>query len=127
MAEKRQSCLGWLQHWLAQKGEPSISTVSHVVQLPDIGKVEVVRTLDCIGAACPRPQLLTMAVLEELAEGDIFELLSDNPATVETLPALMFSQGGTHVATRKQGDYWCIYMRKGVFDAKNNYKVRADS
>ncbi|WP_092995021.1 sulfurtransferase TusA family protein [Thiohalomonas denitrificans] len=101
---------------LSRKQEATVLAVPHTVTLPQTGEVTISRTLDCIGAACPRPQLLTMRVLDELEEGEVIELLSDNPATVETLPALMFSQGGTHMATLKRGDHWRIYMRKGVYE-----------
>lgn len=95
---------------------PAVSATCRTVNLPTIGEVAIVRTLDCIGAACPRPQIFTMRVLDEIEEGDVIELLSDNPATVETLPALMFSHCGTHIATLKQDDHWRVYMRKGLFD-----------
>lgn len=102
--------------WLFRKREDKVTAALHSVTLPGIGKIAITRTLDCIGAACPRPQLLTMRVLEELEDGDVIELLSDNPATVETLPALMFSHSGTHVATLKKSEHWCVYMCKGVFE-----------
>ncbi|MCK9531724.1 MAG: sulfurtransferase TusA family protein [Gammaproteobacteria bacterium] len=76
--------------------------------------VTVERTLDCMGAACPRPQLLTMKVLDQLQEGQVIEVLSDNPATVETLPALMFVVCGTHLGTVKEADHWRVYLQKGL-------------
>lgn len=114
--------MGWIQRWLAPEHESQVSTAPHTVTLPGSGLVVIARTLDCIGAACPRPQLLTMRVLDELEEGDLIELLSDNPATVETLPALMFSHGGTHVTTLKFADHWRVYMRKGLFETPRQQK-----
>jgi tRNA 2-thiouridine synthesizing protein A len=106
--------------WLFGKREDKATAAPHRVNLPGIGEVEITRTLDCIGAACPRPQLLTMRMLEASEEGELIELLSDNPATVETLPALMFSHSGTHVATLKKSDHWRVYMCKGVFEFFDN-------
>lgn len=103
----------WWQSWLKTRPEASVSTTPLTVVLP-AGSVTVARTLDCLGAACPRPQLLTMKVMEQLYEGEVIELLSDNPATVETLPALMFAVCGTHLATVKDVDHWRVYMRKGL-------------
>lgn len=108
--------MGGLLQRLFRKREAKVTAPPHSVTLPEIGEVEITRTLDCIGAACPRPQLLTMRMLEELDEGEVIELLSDNPATVETLPALMFSLSGTHVATLKKSDHWRVYMCKGVLE-----------
>ncbi len=109
--------MGWLQRILTRTTDTNVSAEPHSVHLEGAGKVLIARTLDCIGATCPRPQLLTMRILDGLEEGEVIELLSDNPATVETLPALMFSHGGTHVATVKQRDLWRVYMRKGLFEA----------
>jgi len=103
----------WWRSWLIERPQSSVTNHSVTVVLPT-GCVTVARTLDCLGAACPRPQLLTMKVMEQLHEGEVIELLSDNPATVETLPALMFAVGGTHMATVKGVDHWRVYMCKGL-------------
>ncbi|MGE0080595.1 MAG: sulfurtransferase TusA family protein [Thiohalomonadaceae bacterium] len=103
----------WWRNWLMERPQGSVSDTPVTVSLPN-GCVTVARTLDCLGAACPRPQLLTMKVMEQLREGEVIELLSDNPATVETLPALMFAVCGTHLATVKDVDHWRVYMRKGL-------------
>jgi tRNA 2-thiouridine synthesizing protein A len=99
--------------WLGRTPAVSIPELPRIVFLAD-ASVTVVRTLDCLGAACPRPQLLAMKVMEQLQDGEVIELLSDNPATVDTLPALMFTLCGTHVATVKEADHWRVYMRKGL-------------
>lgn len=103
-----------------------VTAAARSVTLPAVGSVEIARTLDCIGAVCPRPQMLTMRVLEELEEGEVIELLSDNPATVETLPALMFSHSGTHVATLKKRDHWRVYMRKGLFETSKTRDMKGE-
>ncbi len=103
----------WIGRWLGKGLQGAVSEAPRVVVLPS-GRVTIARTLDCLGAACPRPQLLTLKVMGQLQEGEVVELLSDNPATVETLPALMFTLCGTHLATVKEEDCWRVYMRKGI-------------
>lgn len=72
-----------------------------------------VRSTDCLGAMCPRPQLLTMKVLGEVQVGDVIEVLSDNPATVEGFPALAQALSCDHLATVREAGYWRMYLRKG--------------
>ncbi len=103
----------WLKRlWRGRK--VSITEVKHVVDLPGIGPVEVACSVDCLGAVCPRPQLLTMQMVEELADGDVFELLSDNPTSVETIPSLAMVLCSSHLATVRDADGWRIYIRKGL-------------
>jgi TusA-related sulfurtransferase len=84
------------------------------VDLPGLGSVEIMRSVDCLGAACPRPQLLAMQMVEELKDGDVFELYSDNPTSVETIPALVMTLYSTHLATVRGEHGWRIYVRKGL-------------
>lgn len=85
----------------------------HIVELPDGKTVQVTHTADCMGAACPRPQLATMNMLESMETGDVLELISDNPTTVETIPALAMSFCSQHLATLHTDTGWRIYIRKG--------------
>jgi len=84
------------------------------VDVPDVGVVRLVRTVDCLGAMCPRPQLLTLKVLGEVEPGDVIEVVSDNPTAVEGFPALAQTLYCTHLATIRSGDSWQIYLRKGL-------------
>lgn len=92
----------------------SITEEKRVVDLPGIGPVQVARSVDCLGAVCPRPQLLTMQMVEELADGEVFELLSDNPTSVETIPSLAMVLCSSHLATVRDTEGWRIYIRKGL-------------
>jgi len=84
------------------------------VDIPGKGKVRVVRSVDCLGAMCPRPQLLTMKVLGEVGPGEVIEVRMDNPTAVEGFPALGQTLGCAHLATIRESDCWCVYMRKGL-------------
>lgn len=83
------------------------------VMLHGLGKVEVHVTIDCLGAVCPRPQLLTMKAVDQMSDGEVLELLIDNPSSAEAIPAMDMTLGSTHLATVKDEQGWRIYLRKG--------------
>lgn len=84
------------------------------VDVPGIGIVVVARTVNCIGAGCPKPQLLTLKALNLVYEGDTVELISDNVTAVETIPAMMLAAYGRHLATVRDDGCWKVYVRKGI-------------
>lgn len=84
------------------------------VVVPGLGPVSVARTVNCIGAGCPKPQLLTLKALNLVYEGDTVELISDNVTAVETIPAMMLAAYGRHLATVRDDGCWKVYVRKGI-------------
>lgn len=85
------------------------------VEVDGLGRLVLVRSVDCLGGMCPRPQLLTMKVLNEVRVDDVIEVLSDNPAAVEGFPALALALNCTHLATIRESGFWRIYLRKSGF------------
>ena len=47
----------------------------------------VARRIDCRGLYCPVPILRTAEAIREMAEGEVLELLGDDPGIREDLPA----------------------------------------
>ncbi|OHC67203.1 MAG: hypothetical protein A3H93_09950 [Rhodocyclales bacterium RIFCSPLOWO2_02_FULL_63_24] len=72
----------------------------------------IARRVDCLGVSCPRPQLMTKKAVNEVAVGDIIEVLADNPSSVEALPPLCDELDATHLETVKASNCWHIYIRK---------------
>lgn len=101
----------WFEHFREQRAIP-VEPISRLVEIPGVGRVRLVRSVDCLGAMCPRPQLLTMKVVGEVEPGEVIEVVSDNPAAVEGFPALAQALGCTHVATVRDADHWRMYLRK---------------
>lgn len=104
----------WLRRIRKRRPIIPVPVVAREIELPNLGRVMVTRSIDCIGDSCPRPQLLTMKALEQMRDGEIMELLSDNPASAEAIPAMMLVLYSTHLATIKEGENWRIYVRKGL-------------
>jgi tRNA 2-thiouridine synthesizing protein A len=82
------------------------------LEIAGLGMVALVRSVDCIGAMCPRPQLLTLKVMGEVRVGDVVEVLSDNPSAVEGFPALAQALSCEHLVTQREAGYWRMYLRK---------------
>lgn len=87
---------------------------SRLETLPGLGVVQIAYVVDCMGAMCPRPQLLTKKVLEQLSDGEIVEIVSDNPAAVEAFPWLAETLACSYLTTLRERDCWRIYLRKGL-------------
>ncbi|MET0029193.1 MAG: sulfurtransferase TusA family protein [Candidatus Thiodiazotropha sp.] len=103
--------------WFRRPGRPQSAMsrcVDYQVTLPGIGEFSVSITIDCIGASCPRPQMLAIKALEQLHEGEVIEVISDNPSSVESLGSLMEVLESTHLATLKEQRQWRIYLCKGL-------------
>lgn len=102
----------WFEHFREQRTVPA-EPISRLVDLPGVGRVRLVRSVNCMGTMCPRPQLLTMKVAGEVAPGEIIEVISDNPAAVEGFPALAQVLGCSHLATVRDAECWRMYLRRG--------------
>lgn len=94
----------------------SLDRTIHSVALEGFGELQVHVTIDCYGAVCPRPQLLTMKAIDQMHEGEVLELLIDNPSSAEAIPAMGMALGSTHLATVRDEQGWRIYVRKGFQD-----------
>ncbi len=59
-------------------------------------------TLDVQGYVCPHPQLYTKKGLEKLKQGEILELIFDNPSSGESIAAMCQAEGNEIVARDKE-------------------------
>lgn len=65
---------------------------------------EGVYVLDVQGYVCPHPQLYTKKVLEKLKEGEVLELMFDNPSSGESIIAMCEAAGNEILEKNVQGD-----------------------
>ena len=68
--------------------------------------------LDARGYACPYPQVFTLKAIKELRSGSIMEILVDNPASCDNVPAIVRKYGHEVLEIRQEGGYWRIVVRK---------------
>lgn len=106
--------IGKKQRTARRSGMQSTLNENREVEIRGLGVMKVARSVNCIGDGCPKPQLLTLKALNQLPEGSVVELISDNPTAVETIPSMMMAAYGSHLATIRDDSYWKVYVRKGV-------------
>lgn len=97
---------------LKKKDETPVSLGNASVTLSDGTQAHIARQVDCLGVSCPRPQLMTKKAINEIAIGEIIEVLADNPSSVEALPPMCDELDATHLETVKATNCWRIYIRK---------------
>jgi tRNA 2-thiouridine synthesizing protein A len=75
--------------------------------------IEVVR-IDTRGLYCPVPILRTRERLKTLAAGGVLEVLSDDPAILEDMPAFCRSHGHEYLGhVEEEGRACRVRLRKG--------------
>jgi TusA-related sulfurtransferase len=84
------------------------------VELPEVGKINVDRVVDCQGMVCPRPQLEVKRAASQMKEGEVAEVLITNPASVEAVPGILKKAGCTLLGKVKEGNVFKLYFRKGT-------------
>ncbi len=69
--------------------------------------------LDVCGFVCPHPQIYCKESLEKMNEGDVVEVIRDNPSSVETI-SQMCDQVGNDILERKtEGGKIYLKIQKG--------------
>lgn len=84
-----------------------------VATLPGWGEVRVTRSLNFLGDTCLRTNLLTKRALAYSEDGDVIEIITDNPSSAETIPFMSSNYNSLHLATVHAEQCWKIYLRKG--------------
>lgn len=69
--------------------------------------------LDVCGYVCPHPQLYTKKSLEKLNEGDILEVIFDNPSSGETITQMCDQVGHEILENKQEGGKMILKIRKG--------------
>jgi tRNA 2-thiouridine synthesizing protein A len=74
---------------------------------------DVTRTLDASGLACPMPVVRTRQAMDELAPGEVLEVISTDRGSVRDLPAWAESTGNRLIEQREEGDRFIFLIEKG--------------
>mgnify|MGYP001770630247 CR=1 FL=1 len=69
--------------------------------------------LDLRGYVCPYPQIMTLQALRKLSEGEVLEVIIDNPASCENVPAAVRREGHEVLGVERIGvGVWRIRVVK---------------
>lgn len=109
---------GWLflttfSDLFGRNGNDAVGDPSDVVTLPAVGPVRVAKSLNFLGDTCLRTNLLTKRALAYSEDGEVIEILTDNPSSSETIPFMSPNYNSVHLATVHSEQCWKIYLRKG--------------
>ncbi len=75
-------------------------------------KKEGVYELDVTGYVCPHPQIYTKKALEKINEGDVLEVVFDNPSSSESVSAMCDSSGNEIIEKIAEGGKFTFRIRK---------------
>lgn len=75
--------------------------------------VKTTISLDCVGLFCPEPLFQTREAIDGLGEGDVLEVLADDPAAEEDLTRFAKRAGHEVLLVEDQGDQKRLLIRKG--------------
>jgi tRNA 2-thiouridine synthesizing protein A len=67
--------------------------------------------IDVLGLRCPEPLMLIRKKMRELSEGDILEIIADDPATLRDVPNLCTHLGYTLVSVTSDSPYVFVLRR----------------
>lgn len=112
----------WLSR-LRKRDNVIVHTEGRQVVLPDVGDVTVNIQVNCLNTTCPRPQILAIKAFRRLSVGEVMELVTDNPASVESLASLALVLSARHLATLHEPDCWRIYLAKEEDESEVNQAI----
>ncbi len=69
--------------------------------------------LDVCGYVCPHPQIYCKKSLEKMNEGDVIDVVFDNPSSGETIIQMCDGQGHEVLEKKKEGGKLIYTIKKG--------------
>jgi len=75
--------------------------------------IQPTRTVDASGLACPMPIVRTRQAIDDLASGDVLEVISTDRGSLTDIPSWTDTLGHTLVDARQDGDKFVYLIKKG--------------
>jgi len=69
--------------------------------------------LDVCGYVCPHPQIYAKKSLEKMNEGDIVEVIFDNPSSAETITQMCEQMGHDVIEKKQESGKFKYKIKKG--------------
>ncbi|WP_144926392.1 sulfurtransferase TusA family protein [Halorubrum salsamenti] len=74
---------------------------------------DITETLDVKGASCPMPVVKTKTAIDDLAEGDVLEVLATDPGSMSDIDGWAAGTEGVELVDQEEGDdVYKHYVRK---------------
>jgi TusA-related sulfurtransferase len=78
----------------------------------ELKTVQVTKTVDARGTACPGPLLEAKKAIGTIKSGDIMEVLSADEGTKVDIPKWCTKQGNEYLGTIEESGFYKIYLKK---------------
>ena len=76
--------------------------------------MEAKKTLDARGLSCPMPVLKTKQAMDEIADGEVLEVLATDPGAKSDIAAWAKRTGNALLETTETDGVFGFYLRKGT-------------
>ncbi|MFW5917925.1 MAG: sulfurtransferase TusA family protein [Haloferacaceae archaeon] len=74
---------------------------------------DIAETLDVKGASCPMPVVKTKSAIDDLAEGEVLEVLATDPGSMSDIDGWAAGTDGVELVDQEEGDeVYKHYVRK---------------
>ena len=82
------------------------------MNVDELTQLEVSKTVDARGTACPGPLLAAKKAIGDINSGGIMEVLSTDEGTKRDIPKWAAKKGHEYLGTIEESGYFKIYMKK---------------
>lgn len=70
------------------------------------------RSVDCVGLYCPMPIVKTSQEIKELGEGEVLEVVADDPGIKSDMPAWCAKTGHQFLGIEERDGEYHVFVRK---------------
>ena len=78
----------------------------------ELNALEIAKSVDARGTACPGPLLEAKKAIGTINSGDIMEIMSADEGTKKDIPKWANKKGHEYLGTVEESGYFKIYMKK---------------
>ncbi|HPE33712.1 MAG TPA: sulfurtransferase TusA family protein [Bacteroidales bacterium] len=78
----------------------------------ELKALEIAKSVDARGTACPGPLLAAKKAIGEIEEGEIMEVLSADEGTKRDIPKWAEKKGYDYLGDIEENGYFKMYLRK---------------
>lgn len=83
------------------------------MEAEELKNLEVDKSVDARGTACPGPLLAAKKSIGEIDSGEVMEILSSDEATKRDVPKWAMKKGHEYLGTIEESGFFRIFMKKG--------------